>query len=230
MLLTPWRKLPEIMQNEAVKPYYDILRRKRVSLFLKRLGDIIIALIVIILLSPIMLCAAVAVKVNDGGPVFYRQKRVGRDLREIRIFKFRTMVQNADKIGGALTVGEDDPRITKPGAFLRQTRIDEFPQLFNVFIGDMSLVGTRPEVKKYVDKYTPEMLSTLLLAPGISGEASIAYRYENELLKDKEDPEQYYIDTVLPDKMAINLKYTANVGVWRDIMVLFRTVMCVFKK
>ena len=127
-------------------------------------------------------------------------------------------------------MGEDDPRITKPGAFLRQTRIDEFPQLFNVFIGDMSLVGTRPEVKKYVDKYTPEMLSTLLLAPGISGEASIAYRYENELLKDKEDPEQYYIDTVLPDKMAINLKYTANVGVWRDIKVLFRTVMCVFKK
>ena len=162
--------------------------------------------------------------------MFYLQKRIGRYGKPFSIIKFRTMVQNADQLGAQVTVGENDPRITKVGNALRTTRIDEFPQMINILKGDMSLVGTRPEVPRYVEKYTPEMMATLLLRPGASGEASLKYRYENDMLKDKEDPEAYYVDTILPDKMAVNLEYTGNFSLGRDVNILLRTVACVFKK
>lgn len=225
-----WQKLPKNMQNEAVKPYFDIIVKKKFTLFVKRVLDIIISFIVLLILSPIMIVAAMAVALGSKGPVFYFQRRVGRYGKEFSIFKFRTMVVNADKIGSHVTVGENDPRITKVGHILRTTRIDEFPQLLNILKGDMTLVGTRPEVPRYVAEYSDEMMATLLLAPGVTGAASIAYRYENDMLKGKEDPEKYYIETILPDKMAINLDYTRNLSFWGDIKLLLRTVGCVFKK
>lgn len=230
MSVKQWQKLPQNMQNEAVKPYFDSLQKKKFTLFVKRMMDIIIASIVIIILSPVLLGATIAVAVGSKGPVFYLQRRVGRFGKEFSIFKFRTMVVNADKIGAQITVGEDDPRITKVGKFLRTTRIDEFPQFFNILKGDMTLVGTRPEVARYVNEYNDEMMATLLLRPGATGAASLVYRYENEMLSGKEDPEKYYIETILPDKMAINLEYTKKLSIWEDIKILARTVLCVIKK
>ncbi len=230
MSVKQWQKLPENMQNEAVKPYFDSLTKKKFTLFVKRMMDIIIASIVILILSPILLGATIAVAVGSKGPVFYLQRRVGRFGKEFSIFKFRTMVVNADKIGAQITVGEDDPRITKVGKILRTTRIDEFPQMFNILKGDMTLVGTRPEVRKYVNEYSDEMMATLLLRPGATGAASLAYRYENEMLSGKEDPEKYYIETILPDKMAINLEYTRKLSIWEDVKILAKTVACVVKK
>ncbi len=223
-------KLPPEMQIEEIRPYFESLNHKRFQLFIKRFFDILIAFIVLLILSPIMLISAIFVAATSKGPIFYLQKRIGRYGKPFSIIKFRTMVQNADKIGAQVTVGENDPRITKVGHFLRVTRIDEFPQMINILKGDMSLVGTRPEVPKYVEKYSPEMMATLLLPPGASGEASLKYRYENEMLKDKEDPEQYYIETILVDKMAVNLEYTRNFSILRDISILIRTVWCVIKK
>ena len=216
MLLTPWQKLPEIMQNEAVKPYYDILRRKRVSLFFKRLGDIIIALIVIILLSPIMLCAAVAVKINDGGPAFYRQKRVGRDLREIRIFKFRTMVQNAEADGKARLASEDDPRILPIGRLLRATRLDELPQIYNILKGDMSIVGPRPErpeLAAELEKEIPEFSFRLQVKAGLTGYAQVYGKY----------------NTTPYDKLKLDLTYIEDYSVWMDIKLMLLTLKILFK-
>ena len=230
MLAKQWQKLPKSIQNDAVKPYFDSLVKKKFTLFIKRFIDIVVSLIMLIITSPFLLIAGIAVGVSSKGPVFYLQKRVGRYGKEFSIIKFRTMVQNADKIGTQVTVGDRDPRITKVGHFLRATRLDEFPQMINILKGDMTLVGTRPEVPRYVDKYSDEMMATLLLAPGVTGAASIAYRNENEMLAGKEDPEKYYIETILPDKMAINLEYTRTVTVWKDIKILIRTVGCVFKK
>ncbi len=230
MYVKQFEKLPKDFQNEAVRPYFDYLRTRRGSLFAKRAMDLVVSFILLILMSPFMLAAAVAVKVSSKGPVFYLQKRVGIYGKPFSIYKFRTMVQNADKMGAHVTVGERDPRITKVGHFLRVTRIDEFPQMLNVLKGDMTIIGTRPEVPRYVEKYTDEMKATLLMQPGASGAASIEYSKENEMLKDQADPEQYYIDVILPDKMAINLKYLRSFSVWKDFVLIFRTVLCVFKK
>ena len=221
-------KLPESMRNEAVRPYAEYVEGRRVTRFFKRFFDILISLIVTIILSPIMLAAAVAVACTSRGPVFYRQSRVGRYNRDFFIFKFRTMVVNADKMGTQITVGTDDPRITRVGAFLRKTRIDEFPQLLNIIGGSMTLVGTRPEVRRYVDAYTDEMMATLLLRPGVTGTASIAFREENDMLIGQADPEQYYIDEILPRKMAYNLEYTKSFTLFKDFIILLRTVGCVF--
>jgi len=230
MYVKQFEKLPPDFQNEAIRPYFDYLQTRRGSLFAKRTMDIFVSFILLILMSPFMLAAAIAVKVSSKGPIFYLQKRVGIYGKPFSIYKFRTMVQNADKMGAHVTVGERDPRITKVGHFLRVTRIDEFPQMLNVLKGDMTIIGTRPEVPRYVEQYTDEMKATLLMQPGASGAASIEYSKENEMLKDQTDPEQYYIDVILPDKMAINLKYLREFSVWKDFVLIFRTVLCVFKK
>ena len=229
MYVKQFEKLPADLQNEAVRPYFDYLQTRKGSLIAKRAVDCFVALLVLTVLSPVMLLAGVAVKLTTKGPLFYLQKRVGLYGKPFSIYKFRTMVVDADKYG-EITVGERDPRITKVGRFLRMTRIDEFPQMLNVLKGDMTIIGTRPEVPRYVAEYTDEMMATLLLQPGASGAASIAYRHENEMLKDCEDPEQFYIDTILPDKMAINLAYLRKFSIWQDLWLMLRTVACVFTK
>ena len=222
-------QLPARLQNDAVRAYYDILAHKRCSLFFKRFFDLAVAVCVgIVMLLP-MLVIGVVIKCTSAGPVFYRQVRVGRYGQEFRIFKFRTMVQNADQIGGQITVGDRDPRITGVGYFLRKTRLDEFPQILNILCGQMCLIGARPEVPKYVQQYTDEMLATLLLAPGISGEASLRFKNENELLAASDDPEQCYIQQVLPEKMRINLEYLLKLSVWYDIKLLVQTFIVIFK-
>ncbi|MBQ2676103.1 MAG: sugar transferase [Clostridia bacterium] len=221
--------LPNEFKNDAVKKYYDIIKTKKLTCFFKRFFDFVIALMVFIVFLPIYIVCAILIKCTSEGPVFYRQVRVGRYGKEFRIFKFRTMVVNADKIGTQITVGDRDPRITKVGYLLRKTRLDEFPQVLNVLCGDMCLIGARPEVPKYVDAYTDEMMATLLLAPGISGMASLEFKNENEMLEGKEDPEKCYIEEILPIKMGINLKYIENMSLWLDIKILVRTFIAVFK-
>ncbi|NLJ32173.1 MAG: sugar transferase, partial [Clostridiales bacterium] len=188
------------MKNEAVKPYWDLLNRRRFSLAAKRVFDILLSLLILILFSPLLLLLAAAIKLDSKGPVFYRQVRVGRYNRDFKIFKFRTMVQNADKVGPALTIGKD-PRITRVGGMIRKCRLDEFSQLLNVLGGSMSLVGPRPEVRKYVNAYTPEYMATLLLRPGITATASIAFKDEDKLLTSGGDPEAIYVEQILPPKM-----------------------------
>lgn len=229
MSVKQWQKLPAHMQNEAVKPYFDILAKKNITLFFKRFFEIIIAVIILLIISPILIIAGIAVAVTSKGPVFYLQERVGRYGKPFKIIKFRTMVVNADKLGAQITVGERDPRITRVGHILRITRIDEFPQMINILKGDMSLIGTRPEVQRYVDEYTDEMMATLLLRPGATGAASVKFSKENDMLKDKENPEEYYIKTILPEKMALNLDYTKNISIGYDFKIIGQTFACVFK-
>lgn len=211
------------MQNEAVKSYWALLRRRRFSLAAKRVFDIVVSLLILILLSPLLLLLAAAVKIDSKGPVFYRQTRVGRWNRDFKIFKFRTMVQDADKVGPALTVGRD-PRITRVGRLIRKCRLDEFSQLLNVLGGSMSLVGPRPEVRKYVGVYTPEYMATLLVRPGITATSSIAFKDEDRLLSAGGDPEVIYVKKILPQKMELNLAYLKKAGVWNDIKIMLRTV------
>ena len=223
-----WDKLPENMRTEAVRPYYDILKKKRFSLFCKRVFDFIVSLIMLVLLSPVFLILAIVIKVDSKGPVFFRQVRVTTYGREFRIFKFRTMVNNADKIGAHVT-SKNDSRITKVGSMISKCRLDEIPQLINILIGDMSFVGTRPEAIKYVKHYTPEMMATLLLPAGVTSEASILYKDEDELLDGVENVDEVYVDTVLPQKMKYNLESIKNYGFWHEIGVMFRTVGAVLK-
>ncbi len=230
MYVKQFEKLPQNLQNSSVRPYFEYLQTKKGSLVVKRCLDIFVAILVLVVSLPFTLLAGILVKLTSKGPVFYLQKRIGLYGKPFAIYKFRTMVQNADKIGAPITVGEKDPRITKVGHILRITRLDEFPQMLNILKGDMTIIGTRPEVPRYVDLYTDEMKATLLLQPGASGAASIAYSKENEMLKDKEDPEQYYIDTILPDKMAINLNYLKSFSIGKDFALIFRTILCVFQK
>jgi lipopolysaccharide/colanic/teichoic acid biosynthesis glycosyltransferase len=220
--------LPEYMQNDTVAEYMTMLEKKKTTLFFKRMLDIIVSLILIILLSPFLIISALAIKLTSKGPIIYRQTRVGRDGRDFKIFKFRTMVVNADKIGTKVTVG-DDPRITKAGRFLRKTRIDEFPQFFNVLIGDMSLIGPRPEVRQYVDAYKDEYYATLLVRPGLSCRSSIGFADEAELLANQSDPDRYYIDELLPPKSEMNLKYLRDLSILEDIKIFFATIANVFK-
>lgn len=189
---------------------------------MKRLFDIFASGLGLLFLSPLFLILAIWIKLDSKGPVFYRQVRVGRGNKDFRIFKFRSMRVGSDK-QGLITVGGHDPRITRPGYFIRKYKLDEFPQLINVFIGDMSLVGPRPEVRKYVDMYTPEQMHVLDVRPGVTSLASIRYRNENELLDKAEDPDQFYIDVVMQDKLAIDLEYVKNASFWYDIKLIFQT-------
>jgi lipopolysaccharide/colanic/teichoic acid biosynthesis glycosyltransferase len=216
------------MQNAAVKPYYDILKRRMPALVLKRAFDIVFSIAAILVLSIIMLITALIVKLSSKGPVFYRQERVGANDKIFKILKFRTMVVDADKLGPAVTAGKDN-RITPPGKFLRKFRLDEFPQMFNILKGDMTLLGTRPEVRKYVDYYTPEMMATLLIPPGMFGTSSYKFRDESDMLEDAEDPEKVYIEQILPIKMKINLEYTADLSPLNDFKTLMMGIACLFQ-
>lgn len=229
MMLKKWENLPDNMKNDAVKQYYELLNKKRLSLFCKRLFDILAALIMLIILSPAFLILAIIIKVDSQGPVFYRQVRVTQYGREFRIFKFRTMVQNADKVGTQVTVNNDS-RITKVGAFLRKYRLDEISQLIDVLRGTMTFVGVRPEVPKYVSHYTDEMLATLLLPAGITSKTSIFYKDESRLLDAAEDVDKTYIEQVLSNKMKYNLKSISQFSFWQDIKVMFMTVSAMLGK
>lgn len=214
------------MRCDEVKPYYDILSKKKVSRFFKRFFDILFAFILLILCLLPMLILAILIKADSKGPVFYRQERVTTYGKKFRIHKFRTMVQNADKIGTTVTVG-DDARITKIGKKIRKLRIDELPQLIDVLTGNMSFVGTRPEAVKYVDQYKPEYYATLLMPAGITSEASIRYKDEDALLDAADDVDRVYIEQVLPDKMKWNLESVKKFSFWKDIATMFRTVFAV---
>ncbi len=227
MILRKWDKLPPEMQIPEVKEYYDILQKRKASLVLKRLFDIVVSSVLLMLLSPVFAVLAIAIKLDSKGPVFYRQTRVTQYGKEFKIFKFRSMVTNADK-GSLLTVGGDS-RITKVGKIIRKFKLDELSQLIDVFRGTMTFVGTRPEVPKYVKKYTPEMMATLLLPAGITSEASIYYKDENELLDAADDVEKTYLEVVLPDKMKYNLAAIRSFSFIDDIKVMILTVLAVFR-
>ncbi len=183
----------------------------------------------LLLVSPIFVVLAIWIKLDSQGPVFYRQVRVGRGNKDFRLFKFRSMRVGADK-QGLITIGGRDPRVTRSGYFIRKYKLDELPQLINVFVGDMSLVGPRPEVRKYVDMYTEEQLHVLDVRPGITDAASIAYRNENELLEQAENPDQYYIEVIMPDKLRINLEYVTHHSFWGDIRLIFQTFWAIVAK
>ena len=227
-MLIEYDKLPSNLKNKKVKEYYDILNKKRVYLFFKRIFDIVVSFILSVLLSPLFLILAIAIKIDSKGPVFYRQERVTKYGKVFRIFKFRTMVYNADKIGSLLTSNNDN-RITKVGNMIRNSRLDEIAQLINVLIGDMSFVGTRPEVKKYVDKYTDEMMATLLMPAGITSEASIKFRDEakimDEYIDKKMSVDDIYMKKVLPKKMSYNLDYIRKCSIIEDIKLCIKTII-----
>lgn len=225
-MLKKWEDLPKEFQNEAVKPYYDILKKHQFSLFLKRCFDIVMSLVMLVLLSPIFLIIAIWIKCDSKGPVFFRQVRVTQYGKEFRIFKFRTMVNNAEKKGSLVTV-ENDARITSVGAKIRRVRLDEIPQLFNILLGDMTFVGTRPEVVKYVNQYQPDMYATLLLPAGVTSEASIQYKDEDLLLKDASNPDETYVNDVLPSKMEYNLQAIKDFSLSNEFKTLIRTVTAV---
>lgn len=225
-MLKNWNKLPEYMRTEEVRPYYDLLQRKKLSLFFKRVFDIVVSLIMIILCSPILLIISILIVKDSKGGVFYRQERVTQYGRVFRIFKFRTMVQNADQIGTQVTVSNDS-RITKIGSKLRNCRLDELPQLFNIFLGDMTFVGTRPESVHYVKSYTNEMYATLLLPAGVTSEASIEYKDEADLLDQADDVDRVYINEVLPEKMKYNLNSIKEFSFFKEITTMFKTVFAV---
>lgn len=228
MLLRKWDDIPEFMRNDEVKKYYDILIKKRFSLRLKRFFDIIMSLLLLIVLSPVFLILAIWIKADSKGTVFYRQERITQYGRTFRIFKFRTMVSNADKIGTLVTT-QNDSRITRVGEKIRKCRLDEIPQLINILKGDMSFVGTRPEVQKYVDAYTDEMKATLLLPAGVTSLASLKYRDEDEIISQETDKgktvDQAYIEDVLPEKMKFNLEYLNNFNILKDVNLCVRTVI-----
>ena len=219
-------------ETEVVRKYRASIEKKKISLFLKLLFDKVLALILLIPLSPIILGISIWIKLDSEGPVFYRQERITTYGRTFRIFKFRTMVKDADKLGTAVTQ-QNDPRISKVGHKLRKLRLDELPQLINVLVGDMSFVGVRPEVAKYVDKYTDEMNATLLLPAGITSPASIEYKNEDEVIEkfkgSGRSVDEIYVEEILPDKMKYNLKYIEEFSVINDIKIMIRTALAVVK-
>lgn len=229
MVLRSWENLPKFMKCDEVKKYYDILSRKKGSLILKRFFDVFIAMIMLIFLAIPMIIIAIMIKLDSKGPVFYRQERITTYGKKFRIHKFRTMVNNADKIGSAVTVGGDS-RITNVGRKLRDLRLDELPQLLDVLSGNMSFVGTRPEATKYVKRYTKEMYATLLLPAGITSEASIRYKDEAKLLDSADDVDKVYIEEVLPGKMKYNLMSIRKFSVMGEIATMFRTAVAVMGK
>lgn len=226
MQFREWDDIPEFMRNDDVKKYYDLLRGKRFSLKIKRSFDIVMSASLIFLLSPLFLVLTVWIKFDSRGPVYYKQERVTQYGRKFYIFKFRTMIVNADQIGSLVTA-RHDTRITRIGKKIRKFRLDEIPQLFNILIGDMSFVGTRPEVQKYVDVYSNEMKATLLLPAGVTSEASIEYKDEDKLLEEAEDPDEIYRNRVLPEKMEWNIKALRTYSLLSEFKTLIKTVWAV---
>ena len=228
-MLKDWDELPDFMRVPEVRPYYDVLKKKRFSLLLKRIFDFVTALMLLIILAIPMVLIAIWIKLDSKGPVFYRQERVTAYGKHFRIHKFRTMVNNADKIGTAVTVS-GDARITKVGQKLRNLRLDELPQVFDVLEGTMSFVGTRPEAVKYVEQYQPEFNATLLLPAGITSEAAIRYKDEAKLLDAANDVDKVYVEQVLPEKMKWNLKAIQQFSLSKDYATMFQTVFAVLGK
>jgi lipopolysaccharide/colanic/teichoic acid biosynthesis glycosyltransferase len=231
MILKKWDDLPEEFKNSEVKVYYDILSKKKFNLLLKRIFDIVVSFTMLAIALPFFIILAILIKIDSKGPVFYRQERVTRYNKKFKIFKFRTMVNNADK-KGALITGKNDSRITKVGKFIRKCRLDEVSQLIDVLRGTMSFVGTRPEIPKYVDKYTPEMYATLLLPAGVTSMASIKFKDEDEILENYkgEDVDHVYVEKILPEKMKYNLQAIKEFSFFKEIGTMFKTVIAVFKK
>ena len=222
MLLRKWEDLPEFMRIEEVRPYYESLSQKKLQLFIKRVFDVVLSLVLLIILLPVFLILAIWIKVDSDGPVFYRQERVTQYGKTFKIFKFRTMVVNADRIGSLVTT-QNDVRVTKVGEKIRSYRLDEIPQLLNVLIGDMTFVGTRPEARKFVISYKPEMLATLLLPAGITSEASIRYKDEAKILDKADDIDTVYIELILPEKMKYNLDSLKHFNFFNDLLSMLKT-------
>lgn len=229
MVLKSWDDLPENMKNDSVRMYYEILEKKCTSLIMKRLFDFFAAIITLVILLPLFLLISIAIKIDSKGPVMFRQVRITQYGKQFRIFKFRTMVNNAHKIGSQVTT-KHDVRVTRAGSFLRKLRLDEIPQLLNIITGDMTFVGTRPEVAKYVEQYSEEMMATLLLPAGVTSEASIQYKDEELLLANADNADETYVKKVLPEKMRYNLRSIESFSFFSDIKTMFRTVLAVAQK
>ncbi|MGX7087409.1 sugar transferase [Gemelliphila palaticanis] len=227
-----FKKLQKKFQNKEVEYYYNILQQKQYSLISKLIFDRVLALVLLILFSPIFIFIAIWIKLDSEGEIFYRQKRVTIYGKEFKIFKFRTMVKNADKLGSAVTT-KDDPRISRVGKKLRKVRLDELPQLINILLGDMSFVGTRPEVSKYVDQYEDYMYATLLLPAGVTSTASIKYKDEDfiieKFISEGMTVDEAYIQKVLPEKMKYNIEYLENFSFKNDLKIMINTVLEVIK-
>ena len=228
MIWKSWQELPDDMRCEAIRPYYDILASKHRDLMLKSVFDRLMAAILLIVLSPIFLLLAVWIKLDSEGPVFFRQERVTQYGKSFRIYKFRTMVQNAEQLGTQVT-SKDDMRVTSVGQALRKCRLDELPQLINILEGTMSFVGTRPEVPRYVAAYTDEMKATLLLPAGVTSVASIRYKDEDILLDAADDVDDCYIHNVLPAKMEWNLRSLKEFSFIGELKVMVETVLAVIR-
>ena len=223
-----WDDVPEFMRNDEVKEYYKTLSEKRFSLEVKRFFDVVMSVFLLFVLSPVFAVITVWIKLDSKGPVYYKQERITQYGRRFHIFKFRTMIADADKKGSLITV-QHDARITNVGKKIRKYRLDEIPQIFNILAGDMSFVGTRPEVSKYVDAYSDEMKATLLLPAGVTSEASIEYKDDDKLLKEAEDLDAVYVDQILPEKMKWNLKAIKTYSMLYELKILIRTVWAVFR-
>ena len=225
-----WNELPDSMRNSTVRPYYDALCKKEKQLCIKRMFDVGVSVFLLILLLPLLVGIAIAVGTTSEGGVFFLQERVTAYGKRFRIIKFRTMVKDAPDIGTSVTT-DGDARVTEVGEFLRKYRLDELPQLINIIVGDMSLVGTRPEVPKYVDEYTPQMMATLLMPAGVTSEASIRYKDEAEKLSnaDEDEIDRIYVDEILPEKMKYNLEYVEKYSVLNDLKLCVMTVIQVFR-
>lgn len=225
MILKKWEELPKDLQISEIKPYYNYLTNKKISLLLKRLFDIMASFFMLIVLFPLFIVISLLIKFDSKGPIFYRQERITQYGRTFRIYKFRSMIVGADK--GSLITSSNDSRITRIGNILRKSKLDELPQLINVLFGDMSFVGTRPEVKKYVDKYTNEMKATLLLPAGITSEASYLFRNENELISNATNVDDIYLNKILPIKMRNNLNYIKKFSLLFDLNICFNTIKAI---
>ena len=227
-----WDELPFEMQLSEVEPYYQLVSQRKGSLILKRCLDFLLALVLLFLTSPLFIVLSIWIKLDSKGPVIYKQKRVTQYNRHFKIWKFRTMVTDADKKGSLVTSANDN-RITKVGNFIRRVRLDELPQLVNVLKGEMSFVGTRPEVPRYTEQYSPEMMATLLLPAGITSLASINYKDEDAIISQMTAKgmtvDQAYVERVLPEKMHFNLAYLRDFSFIGDIKIMFQTVVEVLK-
>ncbi len=227
-MLCKWEELPEKLKTDAVRPYYDRLNTHRVQLGIKRVFDVLVSLFGLVFFSPLFAVTAIAIKLDTPGPVFYRQERITQYGKTFRIFKFRSMVNNSAT--GANLTTKNDSRITRTGKIIRKFKIDELCQLIDVLFGNMTLVGTRPEVMEYVNEYTDEMLATLLLPAGITSKASIIYKDESELLQNAENPRDVYLNVILPQKMEYNLEGIAKFGITNEAKLLFMTFFAVLGK
>ena len=229
MQLKHWDELPACMKNDDVRGYYDILSQKTLALALKRQFDIIMAVAGLALLLPVFIMLAILIKLDSEGPVLFRQVRVTQYGRQFRIYKFRTMVRHAERLGTQVTT-RGDARVTRAGKLLRKFRLDELPQLFNILLGDMAFVGTRPEVPRYVAKYSDKMMATLLLPAGVTSEASICYRDEEQLLSDARDADATYVDRILPEKMRYNLEAIRRFSAAYELDIMSKTILAVLRK